>query len=295
MFKHNLQDILHPLATVQPHLEKYPYSLRFSQMAVLEENLYCYRSYKGNNLTFAPLADLTSWSELSLPPDVNSSALTTYQSQLVLVGGCNSKNEPIDKVWASRDGKIWHQSIPPMKRCRRRPAAASNASPECLIVVDSNTESNDVSMEVLFQGEWISVQPPWPLSIFGYVQGIIHNGSLYLYDGRRQCGQIFFCKVESLLASPAQIGEVGKMFWRTIIFPVEYNPFTKHVRVVFSFKQLLCTTADKSIYIYSPNMQSWLLMDGLPFSESPRGAVTLPDHILIKTNYCLYKLKATGT
>ena len=88
---------------------------------------------------------------LLIPPDVYNSTLTTYQSQLVLVGGVIN-GVMSNKVWASADGHNWHQSLPPMSRCRRWPTkAVSSASPECLIVVSE--EFGYASMEVLSSGK----------------------------------------------------------------------------------------------------------------------------------------------
>ena len=49
-------------------------------MVVIEDKVYVH----GRQL---PLTDLTSWSDLSLPPEVKHFTLTTYKSQLVLMGG----------------------------------------------------------------------------------------------------------------------------------------------------------------------------------------------------------------
>ena len=172
-------------------------------MTVLED-VYFYGENvnKGSHLYCAPLTDLTSWSELSLPPDVSCCGLATYQSQLVLVG---KEGLRTNKVWASADGHNW-QSLPPMSRYYTRTVALSSANPECLIVV-GNMFYSECTMEVLFCGKWTHVPLPNAIAHCNAV-GIILNGSLYVYDPRG--GIIYCCTVESLLASCTQAEEDGR-------------------------------------------------------------------------------------
>ena len=273
--------------------EAYNCNIDVHYMTVLEDKVYLYGEKKETCLlSCAPLTDLTSWSELSLPLDydVRYSALTTYQSQLILLGGRKSRKEFTNKVWASDDGHNWQQSFPPMSRCRCWPLAVSCANPECLIVVGG--DSTDITMEIFFRGEWMSVQDlPEALRSYSCIEGIIHNGSLHLYYLYEQ--GIHYCWVESLLAGATQVG------WRSIKCPphcyyhINYS-FSRFS--LFSFEQQLLATNEELIFFYSPNMQSWVHLSDNPAFERSLCAVTVRDYVLITTcteNY-LYKLKATG-
>ena len=254
-------------------------SLGDSRMVTIDDKVFIHSH--NSCLLCAPLTDLSSWSELSLPPDVWHSTLTTYQSQLVLVGGV-IKGERTNKVWTSADGHNWHQSLPPMSRCRFWPKAVSSASPECLIVVGGDDVS-DRTIEILFSGKWISV--PKELS-YCHDQITIHNGSLYLYD--RSSNVMYCCMIESLL------GEDHEKYWKTIPLPIlplshRYNSF-----VVLSFEQHLLAVCKESTYVYSPGAQSWVFMDNSLLTEDARCAVTFKDHIIVKTAKHLYHLKTTA-
>ena len=131
-------------------------------MVILKDTLYIYMQLI-DDLRSAPLTELKNLSTLTPPPDVYRQAtLTTYQSQLVLVGGENSRGEKTNKLWASDDGNNWHQSLPPVLRCRSGYGltAVSCASPGCLIVSGGEENSSPCTMEVLVEGEWLFVPLP---------------------------------------------------------------------------------------------------------------------------------------
>ena len=299
----NLQDVLHPMATLQ--CEEHDYDIYVHCMTFLEDKVYFYGANNGHCvLSCASLTDLTSLSELSLPPDydvqLDYSALTTYQSKLILLGGMESE-EITNKVWASADGHNW-QSLPPMSRCRSELLAFSSASPECLIVVGGDTVASAVTtMEIFSRGEWMSVALPEELHSYSSIEGIVHNRSLHLYYMHEQ--GIHYCKMESLLASATQVGEDGRKcpLWRSIKCPPHcYYSISYSILKfsLFSFEQHLLAINEESIYVFSPNTQSWVLLGDNPAWRLPLCAVTVSDYILIMTcrgdcNY-LHKLKATG-
>ena len=199
--------------------------------------------------------------------------------------------ETTNKVWASADGHNWHQSLPPMSRCRCWPTkAVSSASPECLIVVDY--KGGYANIEALFGGKWMSV-PSYGRNHFGHMRDkvILHNGSLYVW--KLSSFIICYCKVESLLANFTLTEEDhGNKFWKTIPHP----PFTWGIQafVMLSFEQHLLVVCEGSTYVYSPNTQSWVFMDDNLLTERPRCVVTVGDHMLFKTTNYLYHLKTTA-
>ena len=265
----------------------------FRNMAVLGSKLYFVEYCYG--LCHAPLTDLISWSELSLPPDVyNNSTLTTYQSQLVLVRGMISNYEWTNKVWTSADGHNWHQSLPPMSRCYQFPMAISFTNPECLIVGgDDNTGTTTI--EVFFRGEWTSVHLPGPFQFDGVqLQATIHCGCLYLGAYRYRWEPlrcIYCCEVESLLASCTKTagGDGEKELWKTIINPPNYEKINT---LLVSFEQHLLAFSGGATYVFSPNTRSWVLMGDNPL-KSPVCAATFSGHILFGSPTC-YKATLEG-
>ena len=235
---------------------------------VLKDKVYIY--FKDfNAVRCAPItgslnADLQEWPELTPPrEDVCYSTLTTYQSQLVLVGGTHSRElrEDTNELWVSADGNNWHQSLPPMLNCRCAPIVISCASPECLIVADNDDDCcYRQSMEVFAGKKWMSVSVP---NQWRYSDGIIHHGSLYLYDLesprlKSRGDRCHYCSVESVLTSCTGNGQVP---WKTIELQLDLH---KDI-ILFSFQQhLLALTyvRDKTtISIYSTYTKSWVVED----------------------------------
>ena len=188
-------------------------------------------------------------------------------------------------LWASADGHNWHQSLPPMPTCRRWPTVLSSTSPECLIVIAGDVhiyDRPDDRIEVLSHGEWKSVHLPLALQADD-VTGTLHYGSLclyYVFAFGRSCVDIYCCKVDSLLASCTRAGE-NEIVWKTIASPPAAANYTRET--LLSFEQHLLAVQAKSAYVYSPNTESWVLMDENSFSGLGRSAITFADHTLFKT------------
>ena len=248
-------------------------------MVTLGNKVYLYNQCELYSASL-PLTDRTPWSELSRPP-VYDSYLATYQSKLVLVGGSNVYSKYTNTIWASADGHNWHQSLPPMSRRCRWPVVLSSASPECLIVVGCNVapeiEVDCYIIEVLFCGEWKSVQSPLAAHIDD-TEVTIHNRSLCIYYKNlyKRSAVLYCCKLKSLLASCTE----NEIVWKAITPP----PADYTHKLLLSFEQHLLAVQEKSAYVYSPDTESWALMDESNSSfRLARSAITFTDHILFKT------------
>ena len=264
-------------------------------MVVLEDRVYVY-TIDSYDLHCAPLADLRTWSKLTHPPGIYKSTLTTYQSQLVLIGGVNSEGEAINDVWTSADGNSW-QSLPPMLTSRCKPTAVSCVNPECLIVYQD-------TMEVLVQGEWLQVglTDQLKLDLPKYRDGKIHNGNLYVFSHPRVSEfQCHFCKVEALLTSCIQTSEAPEGYlWHTFEFPPH------DVVLLFSFQRyLLAITSDFmkllkiTVYVYSTRTKSWVAMEESGykiFSHCMFASATYgTDHILLGAYTGIYSAELQGS
>ena len=251
---------MHPLATL--HWEEFrPYC--GNSIVILKDKVYIYSNFletMDSDLYCAPLTDLENWSTLTTPPDVCYSTLTTYQSQLVLVGGENSRGEDTNKLWVSADGNNWHQSLPPLSRYRCGSVMALGcASPECLIISGGDHHS---TMEVLIKKQWFSI----PVPSEHLNTGLTHNGTLYLYNRWSRSGSpCYYCSVKSVLttASCSQTTEDLERvhtLWKTIELP----PHGPNI-VLLSFQQHLIAVAFIrnvfTVYVYSARSKSWVFMD----------------------------------
>ena len=100
-------DLLHPLATV--HWEEWigsPYTVS-KQLVLLKGKIYLPGLYM-----YDPNVNLHIQLE---SPCYTGYGISTYRSQLVLVGGLDSTTkQPTNKVWVSDDGSKWEPSLPPL-------------------------------------------------------------------------------------------------------------------------------------------------------------------------------------
>ena len=105
-------DLLHPLATIQ---------WETCWEVVGDMSIYAIHSVDNDKLYLGMIddgdmvlefsADLAAWKVLPLPP-VSEFTLSTYHSQLVLVGGWLNGTTS-NKLWVY-DNDVWHCSLPPM-------------------------------------------------------------------------------------------------------------------------------------------------------------------------------------
>ena len=114
-----------------------------------------------NALVCVPISDLTSWKAIATP--VTHYGLSTYRSQLVLVGGMDHRTRSTDKVWLSEDGTCWDEKLPPMPQKRSSPYVVSSSAPECLIVTGG--KGKDASEIYLLSGnQWWTCKMPTELT-----------------------------------------------------------------------------------------------------------------------------------
>ncbi len=146
-------------------------------------------------LFISSLDNLSSWTTVETP--TYYSALTTYHSQLVQIGGMEaSSKEVTNKLWISGHDAImnWKSSLlPPMPTRRYCSSAVTTGTPESIIVAGGWGEDGAVldTVEALVQEQWSTCQPlPGPCSA---INSTIHNGKLYLMGGVPQGYAVFYC------------------------------------------------------------------------------------------------------
>ena len=122
-----------------------------------------------------------SWNIHSWPP-THYAALTTYHSQLVLIGGEEiGTGRVTNRVFVWQEGE-WHPSLPPMTVARCSASAVSSGN---LIIVaggvtspDSLTVSSTDVVELFNGHSWMMAQPP--LVAVRVMNLVLVNCELYL-------------------------------------------------------------------------------------------------------------------
>ena len=196
-------DILHPLATIQwETCWKLEGTCDFpgTSTVVLDDKLYLGVSdLTGAGMVLEFSADLAAWKVLPLPP-VSDFGLSTYHSQLVLVGGkLNMNGTTSNKLWVY-DNDAWHCSLPPMPTGRKYPVVVNTGTPEYLVVAGGYPYHADpIEVEVLMEGQWVSCAPLYSKPRHG---AGIHNGNLYFSCPDRD--SVVYCQLESLVKACVQ-------------------------------------------------------------------------------------------
>ena len=241
-------DVLHPLATIQWEtcwkLEG-TYSDCIDTV-VLDDKLYLGVTYLNANGLWAGMviefsSDLAAWKMLPLPPAIYF-GLSTYHSQLVLVGG-----RLTNKLWVF-DNYAWHCSLPPMRTGREYPVVVNTGTPEYLVVAGSDHCVEPIEgVEVLIEGQWVSCAPLYSKPRCGG----IHNGNLYFSF---EWSPVVYCQLESLVKAcvqPDGVSDIGEL-WNRL-------PVPEHIIGMVAYgKFLVCLTSSDDLHALSPDTESWV-------------------------------------
>lgn len=191
-------DILHPLATLE--WKEYcglPIPTRDHNCVLLNNKLYVDDGDRSAPDLKLSSTDFNSWTRLTTPTSLY--ALTTYRSQLVLLGGVDS-----NMVWTLDADNNWQPSLPPMPTAKNRFTAVNTGSPgvpECIVVAGGRKLGHGIlrTVEVMVNEQWSTVQP---LPIAGRLKkSTIHNGKLYLMGSLSSGYTCCCCDIKSLIDS----------------------------------------------------------------------------------------------
>ena len=227
-----------------------------AQCVLLQDKIYIggyTSSWESDASLFISSTDLNSWSQVTTP--TRYYGLTTYHSQVVLVGGREPDTDMgTNKLWTLKGGTNWQPSLPPMPTSRYYSSALNTGSPECLVVsggADSGRDEVNV-VEILKDNEWSSVQPlPKACSC---LKSTLHKGRLYLMGGNRQGHSVFHCKLESLLNEDhTQEMSYSSGLWSELQIHLEFSSPSSFANQLISTGGWLSGDYSSEICAYSPH------------------------------------------
>ena len=260
-------DVLHPLASPEwRQCRGPPVDVDDTAHAVwLKDKVYVGGGWTSGSIRdlarlyiYTPATD--TWTTLDTP--VFWFGLTTYHSQLVLVGGrkyvCeNVVGEPTDKLWTLGEDGQWQETLPPMPTpCAN--ISAVNHGDHFLVISDDNV--------YVYNGHhWASAQH-LPQELY-FIKSTIFNGHLYLMGDESQKTCVYSASLDSLLAScqPSETSQPSSLWKRLTDVPSpSCCPAVFGNRLVAVGKRSTGTTTPSSLYIYSSLTQSWVLTADAP-------------------------------
>ena len=234
--------------------------------------------------------DLSSWTQEATP--IGLYGLTTYKSQLVIVGGKKAhEDSPIDylkepatnQLWSSPNGKEWSKTIPPMKVQRDCPLAVNPGTPECLIVVGGEqviARAKVSLVEVFIDGQWFHFFTTPVLARSTRLCATFHARTLFVRcDTTFQEPPFIYCNVDALITTAKQRDKtIRKDLWKVFIIP--------QLRAVpVSFKNELLSIGGIGpviAHVYSPRTHTWVEMGPTgPLGVWSGGVTVLPSGELV--------------
>ncbi len=226
----------------------------------------------------SPTDDLTSWTTLTTP--TYCYALTTYHSQLVLVGGREVvTNQITNELVTSDTGRNWQPSLPPMPTKRYRSSAINVGTPECLVVAGGYDAHYNclVTVELLQEWQWSTVQP-LPKQCY-VMRSALHDGKLYFgIAGHISDACYYYCEVNSL-QSLTQWSQINV-------------PSTTFHLVSFG-QRLVAISADAQILARSPVTQSWVEVGRKPHGHASAVPVVIPSGLLVMVLHKILSLTSS--
>ena len=187
--------------------------------------------------------------------------LTTYHSQLVLVGGREyASGKDTNKIWTLSEHGQWQETLPPMPVSSLFASIVSSG--DHLLVISDDTFSRRIYM---YNGHhWASVQHPLPQHMSYYdIKSILFDGHWYIMGrvSSSQRKEVYSASVDSLLAScqPSETSQPSPLWKRLTDIPSsDCYPavFGNRLVAVTAGRDSHYTTT--SVYAYSSSTDSWV-------------------------------------
>jgi hypothetical protein len=312
-------DILHPLASLDwRECKELPALVGGYAHAVwLKDKVYVGGGWISGNKRVAarlyiyiPATD--TWTTLDTP--VCRFGLTTYHSQLVLVGGReyvgeNVVGELTNKLWTLSEDGQWQETLPPMPiPCHSTIASAVSHGDHLLVI------SGFFEVYVYNGHHWATASeqhpPQWLDS--GSIGSTVFNGHWYVmarilppHDGSQKTDTpqnktcVYSASLNSLLASchPSETSQPSSLWKRLTNFPSEWCcPAVYGNRLVAIGERSTATSTTLSLYAYSSLTQSWVHMGdsrSIPISFPPCAVLLPSNELMIVSGRTVFQSRLT--
>jgi hypothetical protein len=230
-----------------------------------------------DTMLFVSKIDTMEWTTRNTPAMFY--ALSTYHSQLVLVGGIESSSRQItNALWTSDTGVEWKRTLPPMPTKRYSSSAVNTVSPECLVVAGGGGDNlvDSDTVEVLVDGAWSTVQP-LPLRLSD-MKPTIHNGKLYLMGGVSQGTLVYYCDVNSFASQAKAKTEKPNVtsLWESFTVASPRSCSASYGNQLISIGGGKNRFVSRGIMAYSTLTETWTRVGELPVALCDSSCIVVP-------------------
>ena len=213
-----------------------------------------------------------TWSHIDTP--VFYFALTTYHSQLVLVGGRKFTGEYRgNKLWTLAEHDQWRETLPPMTT-ERHSASAVEYAENILVAGGVDDNGRTVNIVEVYNGHhWAKARClPRPCC---HMKSAVLDGCWYLIGGEEQKKEVYY--ITSLDSCVASSEKPLPSVWKKL-------PDVPHSSSTSVFGNRLITVGGEgrypssrsSIHAYSPHTQSWVHVGDMPVGLDSTCTAVLP-------------------
>ena len=210
-----------------------------------------------------------SWDILNTPTQCY--ALTTYHSQLVLVGGVDPDTlEATKQLWVLDEQCHWTQPLPPMKTERYQASAVSVG--DCLIVAGGCDGVISLRAVEVYNGHrWRSAQS-LPRACY-CMKSTLHEGNWYLAGGIGQGKEVYHTSLKSLIVATHLEGARQTSVWKQL---PETSLFWSSPAVLQNQLIIVQGGYSLAIHAYSSSTESWVHIGDLPDVYNSSCTLVLP-------------------
>lgn len=254
-------NLFHPLTTLEwSEYGKTPVCVYNAQAVVLENKVYIGGGRSSSRLLIYDFIDDT-WDTLETPTEWYG--LTTYQSQLVLVGGGDpNSGRATNELWVLNEEYDWNQPFPFMTTNRYQASAVSIG--DHLIVAGGCSGGRTgplYTVEVYDGCQWRKAQSlPKGCS---WMKSTLHEGYWYLAGGIEQGHEVYYTSLESLISTTKFEGPGLTSVWKKL----PSTPLEGSTPAVL--RNQLVTIGEghpfgSALYAYSSSNNCWVYVGDLP-------------------------------
>ena len=265
-------NLLHPLASLEwKECSEMPLGMSDAQAVLLGEKVYIGGGDSTYDISPAVLliydCHNDSWKTLDTP--TLNYALTTYNSQLVLVGGRDPTNKHVtNQLWALDEQWQWTQSLPPMTTGR---SWASAVSMDHYLIVAGGHDEHILDVVEVYDGQyWRKVQSIPKASCS--MKSCLLKGIWYLADGEEQKREIIYTSLYSLIATTSSVMVRQTSAWKKLAnVPLEWSTpviIGKQLATVGGFPY------SSAIHVFFSS-NSWVYVGNLPVASHSTCTVVL--------------------
>ena len=224
----------------------------------------------------------------SFPCPTKQSALTTYNSQLVLVGGVDLNTKQVtNQLWVlQEDERRWSQPLPAMPTARYGASAVEHDN-HLLVAGGRDYSVSRFGVVEVYDGQkWVKIDP---LPTCYNMRSTYHDGACYLVGGVGERRQVFCVSLESLIAKTIQQQSSSPQTstWKTLAdLPdscydiASFGGALVAVGRRGALKSIAAAVwglpVGSSLLVYSPLTLSWINVSDIPAVVGSSCIITLP-------------------